>query len=63
MKDSIGKTINVGDKVAFVQDSNSSPKMGLGVVEKIYKSDDACTVSGKPNIYEFRLLKLPNDFR
>lgn len=62
MKDIKGQTIHVGDKVAYVARANSYPKMAIGTVKCIYKSDDACTVDTSPHIYSFRLLKLPKDF-
>lgn len=57
MKDALGNTIKVGDMVAYVRGAKNCPEIGIGFVDKIYKNDKECTVSGTPHIYGFRILK------
>lgn len=58
MKDSFGNKVKEGDKVVFISDSKNNPKLKFGVIEKIYKNNLECTVSGHSHVYNYRLMKV-----
>lgn len=58
MTDFLGNKLNVGDKVIFVADVNYNATLRKGIVDKIYKNDKECTVSGCSHVYYNRVMKL-----
>ena len=60
MQDIYGKTLHVGDKVAYVLGASSSPHLKTGHISRII-NDNKCTVDGHPDIYASRILLLKSD--
>lgn len=58
MKDILGRELKVGDIVAYVYSKNSSAKLKVGSITKIYDNDKECSVDGNAHIYDFRVLKI-----
>lgn len=63
MKDINGVDLNVGDKVCYVEGKNSSARLAIGHITKIYPSkqykiDEECSVDGHAHILPFRIMKL-----
>ena len=58
MVDFLGNKVEVGDEVVFVSGANSDPRLEKGIVKKIYKNDNECTVNSKSHVYSNRIMKL-----
>lgn len=58
MKDILDRELKVGDVVAYVYSKNSSAKLKVGNITKIYDNDKECSVDGHVHIYDFRILKI-----
>lgn len=58
MKDILRRELKVGDVVAYVYGKNSSAKLNIGNITKIYDNDKECSVDGNAHIYDFRILKI-----
>lgn len=65
MKDVLGNTLKIGDKVAYIQGKNSIAKLAVGKISNIYttKHDEECSVDGHPHILSFRVLKLEENVK
>lgn len=63
MVDTRGNELHVGDTVAYVKGKNSSARLEVGVVTKIYPNKgvgggEACSVDNHAHILPFRVLKI-----
>jgi len=58
MKDILDNSLEIGNRVIYIKHAASNPKLAIGTITNIYKSDKECSVDGYSHVTSLRIMKL-----